>query len=175
MSQPDLVICMGVSGSGKSTLAQDLAAYLQVEFFDADDLHTAQSQQKMAAGQGLNNEERDAWMQRVEQRLRATAGRGASCVMAHSALRARHRQRLRECDMQTLFVYLDVPPAVIKARLAQRQGHFANAALLPSQLATLETPEQEADVHTVDASSSFDVVRRTARRLVKHLRTSVRE
>jgi gluconokinase len=45
------------------------------------------------------------------------------------------------------FVHLKGDPALIRARLAQRRGHYMPASLLDSQLATLEEP---LDAITVD-------------------------
>jgi gluconokinase len=41
------------------------------------------------------------------------------------------------------FVYLKADHALLQQRLAQRVGHFAGPALLASQLADLEEPEDE--------------------------------
>lgn len=48
-----------------------------------------------------------------------------------------------------VFVYLKAGPLLIAERLEHRAGHYAKRDLLPSQMATLEEPE---DAVTVDAS-----------------------
>lgn len=56
------------------------------------------------------------------------------------------------------WVYLHAPASLIRERLQQRLGHFMPAALLDSQLAALEVPD---DVFTVDVTPpAGDVVQR---------------
>lgn len=74
--------------------------------------------------------------------------------MSCSALRAAYRDLLREAEGEVLFVYLPVPPPVLRQRLAGRTGHFMPASLLDSQLATLEVPSQEPGVLTLRPEAS---------------------
>ena len=62
------------------------------------------------------------------------------------------------------FVYLHAPPAVLEARLSARTDHFAGAALLPSQLAALEEPD---DAIVVDATDSVEAIVARIRRLLR--------
>ncbi|MFK7887319.1 MAG: gluconokinase [Gammaproteobacteria bacterium] len=151
MTRPQLIVCMGVSGSGKSTFGQSLAQRLKFPFLDADDLHTSRARHNMSAGIGLSEAERTRWMDRVCAQLRA---RTEPCVMAHSALQRHNRERLRDCGMQVVFLYLDISAAAIALRLARRRDHFASASLLPSQFRALEKPENEPDVHFVAADKN---------------------
>ena len=70
--------------------------------------------------------------------------RGERTVLACSALKHEYRERLRRAAHDALairFVYLDVPSrGSPRTRLAGRPDHYAPAALLASQLATLEPP-----------------------------------
>jgi carbohydrate kinase (thermoresistant glucokinase family) len=65
---------------------------------------------------------------------------GETVVVACSALRETHRERLTQSDPRFVFVHLDVPPDVLARRLSERQNHFAGLTLLSSQLATFERP-----------------------------------
>lgn len=53
------------------------------------------------------------------------------------------------------FVFLRADEDLLRRRLTGRRGHFAGAALVPSQLATLEPP---ADAVTIDARRSPDEI-----------------
>jgi gluconokinase len=57
-------------------------------------------------------------------------------------LKARYRHRLRGDRRAVRFVYLRAAPALLQRRLAQRAPHFFSPALLQSQIATLEEPDE---------------------------------
>jgi len=141
------IVLMGVAGSGKSTIGRMLAARLDAPFVDADDLHSADAIAKMHAGRALTDVDREPWLRRVHAALR-DLGDG-SFVAACSALKRSYRATLRAGIAPLTFVLLDVDPTVLAARLVARGGHFADASLLPSQLATLELDD---DLVRVDAS-----------------------
>jgi gluconokinase len=151
------LILMGVAGSGKTTLGQDLARRTGWPFLDGDDFHTPQARAKMAAGLGLSEEDRQPWLGRLRAELLARP----RVILACSSLRRSYRDLLRVPD--TRFVFLDVPPRLLLARLQQRDGHYAHADLLPSQLQTLEPPDRdEADVltlHVTPQDSPSDLTR----------------
>ncbi|HEX6835383.1 MAG TPA: gluconokinase, partial [Polyangia bacterium] len=86
----------------------------------------------------------------VAARMRALP----DAVVACSALRQRYRAVLR-VRPDVRFVLLDVPRALLEARLAARRGHFMPPSLLPSQLATLERPA-DGDALVVDGAQSVD-------------------
>jgi gluconokinase len=148
--EPVALILMGVTGSGKTTVGKGLAGRLGCEFFDADDYHSAANVEKMRSGQALNDEDRWPWLDRlrgiVEQEL--TAGR--SLVLACSALREVYRARLVPADPQmarkVTFVYLRISPETARRRLEMRAEHYMPAALVPSQFATLEVPDEAIEV-----------------------------
>ena len=52
------LIVMGVSGCGKSTMASALAARLNLQMVDGDDLHTPASVAKMRSGVALSDDDR---------------------------------------------------------------------------------------------------------------------
>ena len=71
MSEPSLVVVMGVSGSGKSTVGAALAQRLSVPFADADDLHPAANRAKMSRGEPLDDDDRRPWLETIGRWLSA--------------------------------------------------------------------------------------------------------
>ena len=160
MAQPGprrvAVVVMGVSGAGKTTVGKRLAERLGVEFIDGDDLHSAEARAKMAAGHALDDADRWPWLDRIAAALAdPTAPRGR--VVACSALRRAYRDRLRAGAGPDLrFVYLEADPDLMRARVANRRGHYMPASLVDSQFATLEPPVGERDVITIGADADLD-------------------
>ncbi|HSI39085.1 MAG TPA: gluconokinase [Xanthobacteraceae bacterium] len=146
------VVVMGVSGCGKSTLGLALAARLQRKFYDADDFHPPENVARMAQGIALTDADRAPWL----DRLAALLAEGPPVVLACSALRRSYRDRLRGSGAALRFVFLTAPDGVIAARLAARQGHYMPAGLLASQLATLEVPDADEAVLTLDCRDSME-------------------
>ncbi len=143
-----IVVIMGVSGAGKSTVGAKLAAALGWPFVEADELHPPASIAKMKRGEPLDDADRAPWIEAVAARMRTlTDG-----VVACSALRERYRKVLR-VRPDVRFVFLDVPRPVLGQRLAHRRGHYLPPSLLPSQLATLEQPD---DALIVDGNQPVD-------------------
>jgi len=71
--------------------------------------------------------------------------------------------------LQTYFVFLDGSEKLLMDRMSARKGHFMKAAMLKSQLATLESPEGEEGVARVDIDASRDDVTEAARKAVKEM------
>ena len=162
----DRIVVMGVTGSGKTTVGRLVASEIGVPFLDADTFHSADAVARMHAGHPLTDADRAPWLQRVHAALREV-GDGA-IVLACSALKRAYRDTLRDGLPPLTFVLLDVDPADLAVRLATRTDHFADATLLPSQLATLELGD---DVVRVDATGSPDDV---ARAVIDAVRGHVR-
>jgi gluconokinase len=141
-----IVVLIGVAGSGKTTVGELLAVRLKFPFLDADALHTPATVEQMACGEPLTDAQRDAWLDGV---IAAVEGRDP-LVLACSALRRRHRARLRAVGDVRMFL-LDAPRSVLSRRLEHRSGHFFPAGLLDDQLATLERPLAEERITIVDA------------------------
>src|SRR4051794_19327990 len=62
VSQPVVVVLMGVSGSGKTTIAALLAAALGCRFQEGDDLHSRDNVEKMRRGTPLTDADRMPWL-----------------------------------------------------------------------------------------------------------------
>jgi gluconokinase len=145
----DSVVVMGVSGCGKSTLAIELSKALGLRFIEGDDFHSPQSKAKMHAGTPLTDADRDGWLASLAAQLAAAT---EPVVLTCSALKHAYRDRLRTGDPQLRFVFMKLDKATSIARVSHRPGHFFNPALVDNQFATLEPPEEEPGVLTVDAT-----------------------
>jgi gluconokinase len=83
--------------------------------------------------------------------LREAARRGEAVVLACSALKSAYRERLREGIPGLRIVHLVGSRELVAERLGARSGHYMNPALLDSQFAALERPD---DVLNLDVSPS---------------------
>jgi gluconokinase len=134
-----IVLIMGIAGSGKSTVGRALAAALGVTYLEGDDFHPPANVRKMAQGRPLTDEDRWPWLAALAAAMDQVRERGADAVVSCSALKQSYRDRLLAPDVR--LVFLKVSASVASARLAARRGHFFGAALLQSQLTTLEEPQ----------------------------------
>ena len=150
-SKPRHLVVMGVSGSGKTTIAKRLAAELRHEFADADDFHPEANVAKMASGRALTDADREPWLRALAAWIAQHRSLGLSTVLACSALKRRYRDTLRSAAPHLLFVHLDAPRETLLSRLRHREGHYMPAALLDSQLATLEPLAPDEAGVTLDA------------------------
>jgi gluconokinase len=146
---------MGVSGSGKSTVGAALARRLRVPFVDADTLHPAANIAKMAAGEPLDDDDRYPWLEQVGDWL-ATHRDGG--VVSCSALKKAYRDQLRAHCPDVIFLHLSGSAELIGGRLAARTGHFMPAALLRSQLDTLEPLGPDEAGMTLDIGPDVDAI-----------------
>jgi gluconokinase len=157
---------MGVSGAGKTVIGRALAEALQWTFHDADEYHSPANIQKMHRGEGLTDADRAPWLAKLHQLVADVIASNECCVLACSALKASYRDELQPANASSgdiRFVYLDVPRDVLEQRLRTRHGHFAPPALLDSQLATLEKPD---DAVWIDGTCSpAEIVRAVRERL----------
>ncbi len=162
-SAPRVLLVMGVAGAGKSTLGRTLADVLGWTFEDADDYHADAALEKMNRGEGLTDADRAPWLERLAMLVRQRAEHGPPTVLACSALKRVYRAQLGVGRPDVAVVWLDVPADVLAERLAMRQGHQVGPSLLPSQLATLEPPE---DALRLDGTQAVpDLVRAVRARL----------
>lgn len=153
-SAPSPVVVMGVSGAGKSTVGAALAQRLGVPFVDADALHPPANVAKMTAGEPLDDDDRYPWLEAVGEWL---AGHPAG-VVSCSALKRKYRDQLRAHCPCVEFLYLNGSPEEIGRRVAARSGHFMPAALLRSQLETLEPLGVDEPGVAVDVGRSVDAI-----------------
>jgi gluconokinase len=144
-----VVILIGAAGAGKTTVGQALAASTGWRFVDGDDYHAPEAIAKMRAGTPLTDDDRAPWLASLHGVIAAVLDRREHLVLACSALRDRYRRVLQGSLPRVRFVYLAANEPVLRQRLAERPGHFAGPALLTSQLATLEAPDEAL---TVDAT-----------------------
>lgn len=149
------IVVMGVSGSGKSTVGAALARRLGMLFLDADTLHPPANVAKMATGQPLDDDDRYPWLRRVGEWLAAHRDGG---VVSCSALKRSHRDQLRAHCPQLRFLHLSGSAELIARRLAGRTEHFMPAALLRSQLDTLEPLAGDESGVVVDLSQDVDAI-----------------
>ncbi|MBB5234796.1 gluconokinase [Deinococcus budaensis] len=144
--RPRAVIVMGVSGSGKTTLGAALAGRLGWAFADADDFHPAANREKMASGVPLTDEDRAPWLEALHRLIADHVRRERPLVLACSALKERYRRTLIGELEGVRIVFAQGSRDLIAGRMSARQ-HFMPVALLDSQLAALEPPQ---DALTVD-------------------------
>ena len=81
-----------------------------------------------------------------------------SAVVACSALKRAYRDILIGTRSNTVLIYLRGSRHLIANRMQARQNHFMPAALLESQLATLEEPGQDEHPIIVDVGGAPDAV-----------------
>jgi gluconokinase len=112
-----------------------LARTLGIPFADADDFHPASNIEKMTSGMPLDDKDRFPWREALGKWL-ATQPDGG--IISCSALKRIYRDELRHGCPRVQFVHLDRSSQLIAERLSTRRGHFMPAALLQSQLDTLE-------------------------------------
>ena len=153
------VIVMGVSGSGKTSVAQMMAEKLGCRFVEGDKLHPAANIEKMEKGIPLTDDDRWPWLDVIGGELAGAVANSQDIVITCSALKKVYRERLRSAASGRLkFVFLTGDPKVLESRMGARTGHFMPASLLQSQLATLESPEGEPGVVTVDIDADLDTI-----------------
>lgn len=155
-----MILVMGVSGAGKTTVGAALARSLGWTFLDADDFHPPANIAKMTAGHALDEDDRAPWLDSLAKAIAAQERAGRDVVVACSALRRAHRERLTAGAGRSAVVYLAAAPPLIERRLARRAGHFMSPALAASQFEALEPP---ADALVLDARGPPDALAREIR------------
>ncbi|WP_232632019.1 gluconokinase [Methylobacterium sp. Leaf118] len=155
---PPVIVVTGVSGSGKSTVAALLAAQLGLPFVDGDAFHTPDNVARMRGGQPLDDRARAPWLARIRDWIDARLTAGAGGVVACSALKRRYREALTGGRAAVRIVHLEGDRALIRDRIAGRQGHFMPAALLDSQFAALEPPGPDEDPIIVGIAEGPDAI-----------------
>jgi carbohydrate kinase (thermoresistant glucokinase family) len=148
---PVIIYIMGVSGSGKTTIGKILSAKTTLPFFDGDDFHNTANKEKMKAGIPLTDDDRAAWLTRLNQ-LAKEQMKKQGAIIACSALKEKYRKVLSDkITVPVYWVFLQGSYELLLERMRLRKEHFMPAALLPSQLKDLEIP---ADCITMDISDN---------------------
>ena len=150
---PPILVVMGVSGSGKSTIAEELSARLGWPFEEGDSLHPESNIAKMHAGIPLTDADRLPWLERVAAWIDGQRAKKQPGIITCSALKRSYRQIIIGDRPEVRLVYLRGGRDLIAEHLAGRHGHFMPAALLQSQIDTLEEPDPSEDPLTVDAGA----------------------
>jgi len=160
-----LVVC-GVSGAGKTTVGSLLAQRLGWAFFDADDFHPPANVEKMRREEPLTDADRGPWLDALRTLIERAEDEGRPLVLACSALKATHRERLGIDQCRVVSVFLDGPKQLIAERIADRAHTFMPASLLDSQFEALEPPAGGIRV-TIDAPVGVIVDRILAARAAR--------
>jgi carbohydrate kinase (thermoresistant glucokinase family) len=155
---PVVLVIMGVSGAGKSTIAALLAERLGWTFEEGDSLHPAANVEKMAAGVPLTDDDRWPWLAKIADWIDGRLDTGENGIITCSALKRSYRNVLNRRGSGVEFVYLALDRADLEERVEHREGHFMPAALLDSQLDTLEPPTATEPAIQVDAEPDSRLV-----------------
>jgi gluconokinase len=149
-----ILLVMGVAGAGKTTIGSGIAKARGWIFLDADDFHSAANREKMRLGIHLTDQDRIPWLDAIHAELEKLYREGKDVVLACSALSESYRQRLSG-TLSVKIVFLKGSRELIRSRLQARHGHFAGAAILEDQFATLEEPK---DAIVVDVKEPPDKI-----------------
>ncbi len=141
-----IIIVIGVSGSGKTTVGEKLADRLQYEFKDADDFHPPENIKKMIQKIPLNDQDRQPWLQILQQEIQQWLAQNKNIVLACSALKQEYRKQLFVNSEKMRLVYLKGSFKMIESRLKQRSNHYMKADLLHSQFKDLEEPSTAIEI-----------------------------
>lgn len=155
-----IIIVMGVTGSGKTTVGEKLAERLGWTFRDSDEFHPQANIDKMSRGIGLNDADRQPWLDAIGEAMRGSEQRGASAVIACSALKRKYRDQLRGAMKRdpVWFVYLEGDRQTLEQRLRDREHHFAPVELLDSQFDALEPPGDDERAVRIDITKEPDAI-----------------
>jgi gluconokinase len=106
---------------------------------EGDDFHSAANIAKMADGNPLTDQDREAWIQAI--RREADARSDPDLVLACSALSPAVRAWLSAGSLRELiWLWLDIRPDEAARRVAARSSHFMPADLVASQFESLQPP-----------------------------------
>ena len=150
------LVIMGVSGSGKSTVGELLAQRLGWEMVEGDRLHPPANVEKMRQGIPLDDADREPWLDKIGEELKAWAAAGRSGLLTCSALKRAYRARILAARPDARFVYLKGSADLIGRRVGARHHEYMPASLLESQFETLEEPMPGEPVLVVDAGDPPD-------------------
>jgi carbohydrate kinase (thermoresistant glucokinase family) len=150
ITEPVIVVVMGVSGSGKTTVAVLLSAALGCQFQEGDDLHPPENVEKMHSGTPLTDADRLPWLRKIAEEIDGWRARGEAGVLTCSALKRSYRDIIIGGRSNVTLVFLKGSRDLIHKRMAARHEHFMPVGLLDSQFATLQEPTADEHPITVD-------------------------
>jgi gluconokinase len=148
-----IVLVGGVAGSGKTTVGVLLADMLHWRFADADAFHSQANIAKMRSGVPLTDADRKPWLDAITSWMDERIAAGESAVAGCSALKQRYRDELLSGRPEARMAFLELSRELAHARLAARHGHFFTAALMDSQFAELEPPQETPQLIVLDAAN----------------------
>lgn len=177
-------LVMGVSASGKSTVAKELAEQFNGKFIEADDFHSIQSKEKMAAGTPLEDADRIPWLEYLAGEIEffACSSLGSDSqnvlVLSCSALKKKYRQILlaRTCSISCchcaiLYLSVEFDEAL---RRSKKRTHFASPEIIENQFQILEIPQNElCPVLPIDTEKTD--MQLMLKRAVEHVRAHMLE
>jgi len=147
-----IVLVGGVAGSGKTTVGVLLADVLHWYFADADAFHSQANIAKMRSGIPLTDADRKPWLDAINAWMDERAAAGESAVAGCSALKQRYRDQLLTGRPEARMAFLELSRELAHARLIARHGHFFTAALMDSQFAELEPPQEGPQLIVLNAA-----------------------
>lgn len=116
----------------------------------------------------LNDDDRWPWLSLIRDKCRSLADefrcdknrQRSYIVITCSALKKSYRDFLRQTAGvdRVVFIYAKGSFDLIYSRISQRQNHFMKPGMLNSQFDTLESPEGEKNVVSVDVSQHIDII-----------------
>jgi len=170
-----ILIVTGPAGCGKSTVAKYLSDRYGFVYIEGDEYHPQANIEKMSAGTPLNDEDRWDWLILLRDQALSALKHGANgVVVTCSALKKKYRDVIRTARLydedpnaNVHFVYLRADKQTLITRVRARQGHYMKDAMIESQFAALEEPDeaeckQLKDVEVVDVTGTMQDVQNLA-------------
>jgi gluconokinase len=149
-----IVLVGGVAGCGKTTVGVLLADMLHWRFVDADTFHSQANIAKMRSGIPLTDADRQPWLAAITAWMDERIAAGESAVAGCSALKQHYRDQLLAGRPEARMAFLELGRELAHARLVGRHGHFFTAALMDSQFAELEPPQESPQLIVLDAGEA---------------------
>ncbi|MCG6200777.1 gluconokinase [Psychromonas antarctica] len=152
-------VIMGVSSTGKSSVGEAFANAIQAKFIDGDDLHPKANIIKMTSGQPLDDEDRNPWLERINDVAFSIEKKNERGVIVCSALKKKYREQICQGNSKITFIFLHGDFDLVLRRMQDRKGHFMPVELLKTQFNTLEIPQQdETNVIHISIEGTFEEV-----------------